>query len=116
MKQLQETLNNFFKITHLNKDNLDQLYKSLITEEFNEFMQEPERSPNQFKELCDLIWVSIQFANAQGYDLEKGMQALCEEYKSKLYNDKGELSPQYNDNGKLLKGKYFKKADFTKLV
>lgn len=91
------------------------IYTSLIKEEYEEFMAEKDGTPEQFKELCDLIWVCIQKANKQGYDLNAGMMALVDEYTSKFYTVDGKYEPIYREDGKLLKNTGFKKADFTKI-
>lgn len=118
MEQVQRTLNALLEQTHKNQKDLDRvaLYKSLIQEEFNEFMNEPERSANQFKELCDLLWVIIQFANVQKYDLNRGMEELINEYSSKFLTKDGKYEPLFREDGKLLKNTGFKKADFTKFI
>lgn len=91
-------------------------YSTYIEEEFKEFMAEKDGTPEQFKELCDLIWVCFQKANKQGYNLSKGMAALVDEYVSKFYTEDGQYQPIYRADGKLMKNTGFKKADFTKLM
>ena len=91
-----------------------ELYRTLINEEMQEFLAEPNDTPNQFKELCDLLWVIVQFANQMGYDLESGMQALVGEYRSKFYTEDGQYQPLFREDGKLLKNSGFRKADFGK--
>ena len=91
-----------------------ELYRTLINEEMQEFLAEPNDTPNQFKELCDLLWVIVQFANQMGYDLESGMQALVGEYRSKFYTEDGRYQPLFREDGKLLKNSGFRKADFGK--
>lgn len=91
-------------------------YSKYIQEEFNEFIVEHDKTAEQYKELCDLIWVCIQKANMQGYDLSKGLQELVDEYFSKFYTKDGVFMPIYRDDGKLLKNTGFKKADFKKLI
>lgn len=91
-------------------------YSTYIQEEFKEFMAEKDGTPEQFKELCDLIWVCIQKANKQGYNLSSGMATLVEEYLSKFYTKEGEYQPIYRADGKLMKNTGFKKADFSKLM
>ena len=44
------------------------------------------------------------------------MKLLIEEYKSKFLDEKGNYSPIFRDDGKLLKNKGFKKLDPTKLI
>lgn len=118
---LQKELSNWFLKTHCRNDQVkgSQLYKdctilysNCIAEEFNEFVLEDVDTPNDMKELCDLIWVCVQYANACGYDLEKGMNELVSEYSSKFYDSEGNYNPQFREDGKLLKGTGFKKANF----
>lgn len=91
-----------------------ELYRKLINEEMQEFIAEPNGTPEQFKELCDLLWVIVQFANQMDYHLESGMRALVEEYRSKFYTADGWYQPLFREDGKLLKNSGFKKADFGK--
>lgn len=118
---LQKELSNWFLKTHCRNDQVkdSQLYKDCaslyikcIAEEFWEFVQENADTPNDMKELCDLIWVCVQYANACGYDLEAGMNELLKEYSSKFYDSEGNYNPQFREDGKLLKGTGFKKANF----
>lgn len=118
---LQKELSNWFLKTHCRNDQVkdSQLYKDCailyikcIAEEFKEFVQEDVDTPNNMKELCDLIWVCVQYANACGYDLEAGMNELLKEYSSKFYDSEGNYNPQFREDGKLLKGTGFKKANF----
>ena len=91
------------------------IYLKLIQEEYDEFLYEEPNTADEFKELCDLIWVSIMYAIERGYPLEEGMAELMKEFESKLYDDDGNFCPTYREDGKLKKGKYFKKANFDKL-
>lgn len=118
---LQMELSNWFLKTHYSKGNNSKLHKDYailyskcIAEEFKEFLDEPVGTPNEMKELCDLIWVCVQYANACGYDLEAGMNELLKEYSSKFYDAHGNYNPTFRSDGKLLKGAGFKKADFNK--
>jgi hypothetical protein len=114
---LQEVLKGLFEITHAKGNTIDPrtLYLNLIEEEYKELVAEKPSTSNDFKELCDLIWVSIQYANACGYDLEAGMNELVKEYTSRFYDKDGNYSPQFREDGKLLKGTGFKKANFEQL-
>ena len=114
---LQEKLKVLFKITHLgDQSDLKLIYRKCISEEFNELLDEDSNTHEDFKELCDLIWVCVQYANACGYDIEAGMNELIKEYSSKLWDDEGNFCATYREDGKLLKGDHFKKANFDKLM
>lgn len=114
---LQEKLKVLFKITHSgDQSDLKLIYRKCISEEFNELLDEDSNTHEDFKELCDLIWVCVQYANACGYDIEAGMNELIKEYSSKLWDDEGHFIATYREDGKLLKGDHFKKANFEKLM
>lgn len=114
---LQEKLKVLFKITHSgDPSDLKLIYRKCISEEFNELLDEDSNTHEDFKELCDLIWVCVQYANACGYDIEAGMNELIKEYSSKLWDDEGNFCATYREDGKLLKGDHFKKANFEKLM
>lgn len=114
---LQEKLKVLFKITHSgDQSDLKLVYRKCISEEFNELLDEDSNTHEDFKELCDLIWVCVQYANACGYDIEAGMNELIKEYSSKLWDNEGNFCATYREDGKLLKGDHFKKANFDKLM
>lgn len=114
---LQKKLKVLFKITHSgDQSDLKLVYRKCISEEFNELLDEDSNTHEDFKELCDLIWVCVQYANACGYDIEAGMNELVKEYSSKLWDDEGNFCATYREDGKLLKGDHFKKANFEKLI
>lgn len=114
---LQEKLKVLFKITHSgDQSDLKLVYRKCISEESNELLDEDSNTHEDFKELCDLIWVCVQYANACGYDIEAGMNELIKEYSSKLWDDEGRFIATYREDGKLLKGDHFKKANFEKLM
>lgn len=114
---LQEKLKVLFKITHSgDQSDLKLIYRKCISEEFNELLDEDSNTHEDFKELCDLIWVCVQYANACGYDIEAGMNELIKEYSSKLWDDEGNFCATYREDGKLLKGDHFKKSNFEKLM
>lgn len=119
MKDIQSQLSKLFNLTHANqkmsKEQLCKLYQDLITEEYCEFITEKDIT-NKQKELCDLLWVSIQYANAQGWDLDKSMSLLVQEYKSKFLDENSNIHPIYREDGKLLKNKGFKKLDLNELA
>lgn len=119
MKDIQSQLSKLFNLTHANqkmsKEQLCKLYQDLITEEYCEFIVEKDPVAKQ-KEICDVLWVVIQYANAQGWDLDKSMSLLVQEYKSKFLDENGNIHPIYREDGKLLKNKGFKKLDLNELA
>lgn len=116
IKSVQMALGELLAITEEQMTDKKDNYSLLIQEEFNEFMAEKDGTPEQAKELGDLLWVVIQKANKQGYDLSKILQMLVDEYSSKFYDENGEFNPIYREDGKLLKNKGFKKLDLTKIL
>ena len=118
MKNIQSQLYDLFCLTHdkqnMSKEQLCKLYQDLITEEYCEFITEKDLVAKH-KELDDLLWVTIQYANAQGWDLNKSMSLLVQEYKSKFLDENGLINPIYREDGKLLKNKGFKKLDLNEL-
>ena len=116
IRELQGMLLVFLEITHyknhIERDRAQKLYREFITEEYKELLAEKSCTANDFKELCDLIWVCVQYANVCGYDLIGGMKELIKEYSSKLWDDEGNFCATFREDGKLLKGTGFKKANF----
>lgn len=120
IRELQGVLSVFLEITHsknhIERDRVQKLYREFITEEYKELLAEKPCTANDFKELCDLIWVCVQYANVCGYDLIGGMKELIKEYSSKLWDDEGNFCATFREDGKLLKGDHFNKANFEKLM
>ena len=112
MLSFQQFMALIFDATHHGAPKGSFTYTDWIKEEFEEFMAEKDGTPEQMKELCDLIWVCIQKANEQEYDLGLGFYELFKEYQSKFYTAEGEFQPIYREDGKLLKNSGFKKANF----
>lgn len=102
-----------FEDTHP-KGTSGNLYGALLKEEFKEWCAEKGGTPEDFKELCDVLWCCFMYAIEQNYPLEDGMAELTREYESKFRDAEGNYKPIFREDGKLLKGSGFKKADFTK--
>lgn len=101
---------------HLSTQEKRDLYKRLIREEFNELMQEDSHTPEEFHELCDLIWVCLLYAFSQGYDLESGMDRLLIANQTKFQDKHGLPVMNFDDSGKLLKGNGYIPPKFEDLV
>lgn len=101
-----------YRIAHPNNTD-GNLYQTLIKEEFKEFVAEYQDTPNDFKEILDLMWVCMMYCIEHNYPIEEGMRELHKEFMSKFYNN-GIFDPQYREDGKLMKGDGFKKGNFNK--
>lgn len=104
-----ENMRKLYKATHPNGS---KCYTELIREEFDEWLVEYPGTAEDFKEISDLIWVCIMYCIEQGYPIIEGMEELTREFKSKFYDENGKYNPVFRSDGKLLKGKGFKKANF----
>ena len=105
------------------KEQLFDLQQDLIVEESNEFFEacadlfkDQNNRSNQaalLKELADLVFVCYQFAAAFGLDLDTAMRRVFESNMSKLGEDG---KPIYRDDGKVLKGPHYKRANVSDLI
>ena len=95
--------------------------KTLIVEEFKEFIEEEYHLITGFKrneadclkELADLVYVCFQFATAMEWDLDQALLRVHESNMSKLGVDG---KPVYRDDGKVLKGPNYQPPNLTDLV
>ena len=95
----------------------------LIEEECGEFFdaaevlaQEMENVPkreNLLKELSDLVFVCFQFSACFGLDLDEAMTRVFNSNMSKL-DERG--NPIYREDGKVLKGPFYRQPDLKSLV
>lgn len=120
MTDLQDRLRNLMFISNqaVNAEN-QHLYAALIMEEYDEWKEaflDDHPADLEFKELCDLMWVILQYANQRGWNMTVGMNRLISEYMSKFYTSDGKYEPLFREDGKLLKNTGFQKADFKDLV
>ena len=88
------------------------LRRKLIMEEFQELMEAPFLD-DVMKEACDLMYVVLGMFVEFGWDVEEAFSRVHESNMSKLGED-GE--PIYREDGKVLKGPNYKKADLSDLV
>ncbi len=95
--------------------------RNLITEEFKEFLEaeatlyrsSPSCHADCLKELADLVYVCYQFAANMGWDLDEAMYRVHQSNMSKLDIDG---NPIYREDGKVLKGPYYKPPNLEDLV
>jgi len=77
-----------------------------------EMDNEPKRE-NLLKELSDLVFVCFQFAACFGLDLDEAMSRVFKSNMSKL-DERG--NPIYREDGKVLKGPFYRQPDLKSLV
>jgi len=95
----------------------------LIEEECGEFfdaaevatteMENDRKRENILKELSDLVFVCYQFAACFGLDLDEAMARVFQSNMSKL-DKRG--NPIYREDGKVLKGPFYRQPDLHSLV
>ncbi len=87
--------------------------KELIIEEFKEFLEAEgflflhgkNHQEHALKELADLVYVCYQYAENMGWFLDEALDRVHQSNLSKL-DEEG--NPIYRDDGKVLKGPYYK--------
>ena len=97
------------------------LQKSLIVEEFKEFIEvepqlyreNPELHAEVLKELSDLVYVCYQYAVNMGWNLDEALRLVHESNMSKLGEDG---KPIYREDGKVLKGENYQPPNLLNLV
>ena len=97
------------------------LQKSLIVEEFKEFLEahqkmqliHPQDREECLKELADLVYVCAQYAENMDWDLEQALRRVHRSNMSKLGPDG---KPIYREDGKVLKGPNYQPPDLSDLV
>jgi predicted HAD superfamily Cof-like phosphohydrolase len=100
-------------------ETVHELQFNLIREEYRELdeafegeLDETHSLSDQFKELCDLVFVCYQFAAARGWDLDTALTRVFDSNMSKLVDGK----PIKDDNGKVLKGPNYQPPILTDLL
>jgi len=88
------------------------LRRKLIAEEFQELMAAPYLD-EVMKEACDLVYVLLGMFVEFGWDFDEAFTRVHESNMSKLGEDG---KPIYREDGKVLKGPNFEKADLSDLV
>ena len=88
------------------------LRRDLIQEEFRELMEAPFLD-DVMKEACDLVYVVLGMFVEFGWDFDEAFARVHESNMSKLGEDG---KPIYREDGKVLKGPDYKKADLSDLV
>lgn len=99
------------------------LQQRLISEEYEEFLEAHAEASHYIqnkrareaclKELTDLAYVCYQYAAAAGWDLDEALTRVHESNLSKLDDN---LRPIKREDGKVMKGPNYKKANLIDLV
>lgn len=95
---------------------LSDLYKSLIDEEYEEFVEAFNAGDDteQLDACFDMIWVIVAYAKTRGWDIDK---AWDEGAKSNLYKiDQASGRVIRREDGKILKPKGWEPPNFSKFV
>ena len=90
------------------------LYADLITEEFEEWMEERVETPEELKELADLVYVIYGYANAAGYDLDEAIARVHENNMGRCVQPDGTVKRR--PDGKILKNPDHPKVDLEDLI
>lgn len=89
------------------------LYLSLIDEEYEEFY-EAYTGEEDLKEICDLIWVLIGYAQCYGYDLAGAFDEVARSNMSKIDPETGVVLKR--EDGKVKKPPSYSLADVRPFV
>jgi predicted HAD superfamily Cof-like phosphohydrolase len=95
---------------------LSELYKSLIDEEYAEFVTacDSNNDVEQLDACFDMIWVIVAYAKTRGWDIDK---AWDEGAKSNLFKiDQASGRVIRREDGKILKPKGWQAPNFSKFV
>jgi len=95
--------------------------KTLIVEEFKEFLDAENQLLKDFKvnaadclkELADLVYVCFQYAENLGWDLDEALDRVHQSNMTKLGSDG---QPIRREDGKVLKGPNYQPPNLTDLV
>ena len=97
--------------------------RRLISEEYQEFIdahcesiiyiQNKQARASALKELTDLVYVCFQYASAAGWDLNESLDRVHRSNLSKLDDNN---QPVKREDGKVLKGKNYRKPVMIDLV
>ena len=92
-----------------------EMQKALIDEEWSEFHEAFHLGTDEeeFKELCDLVYVCYQYAENLGWDLDEAMDRVHKSNMSKLGRDG---KPIYREDGKVLKGPMYRPPNLKDLI
>jgi len=102
--------------TPVARNELSALYKKLIDEEYQEFLDAYEDLDNveQLDACFDMIWVIIGYMKSRGWDCEAAWDEGAKSNLSKIDAITGKVIRR--EDGKILKPEGWKPPDFSKFV
>lgn len=94
------------------------LYLRLINEEMNELSEAVEGGNDvaTLDAICDTIWVLIGYAHAKGYPIDMAWDAVALSNFSKCITLDGKLTTVKREDGKVIKGPYFKPPKIKEIL
>jgi predicted HAD superfamily Cof-like phosphohydrolase len=110
-----------FQVTNSTKPASRTGQRTLIVEEFKEFLDAENQLLKDFKvnsadclkELADLVYVCFQYAENLGWDLDEALDRVHQSNMTKLGEDG---NPIRREDGKVLKGPDYQPPTLTDLV
>ena len=110
-----------FQVTNSTSPASRTLQRTLIVEEFKEFLDAENQlikgfvvnATDTLKELADLVYVCYQYAENLGWDLDEALYRVHQSNMSKLGEDG---KPIYREDGKVLKGPNYQPPNLSDLV
>lgn len=94
------------------------LYLRLINEEMNELSDAVEGGNDvaTLDAICDTIWVLVGYAHAKGYPIDMAWDAVALSNFSKCITLDGKLTTVKREDGKVIKGPYFKPPKIKEIL
>jgi predicted HAD superfamily Cof-like phosphohydrolase len=95
---------------------LSDLYKSLIDEEYEEFIEafNTNDDAEQLDACFDMIWVIVAYAKTRGWDIDRAWDEGAKSNLFKIDNMSGRVIRR--EDGKILKPKGWEPPNFKKFV
>lgn len=90
------------------------LYSELISEEFEEWLDEPPFSEGDIKELADIVYVIYGYAIACGFDLDEAVRRVHKNNMDRCIQPDGTIKRR--EDGKILKNLDHPKVSLADLV
>lgn len=91
-----------------------ELYEALIMEEYEEWGEAYPGTPEEIKELADLVYVIYGYANACGYDLDEALRRVHQNNLGRCVQPDGTV--QLRADGKIIKNPDYPAVDLSDLV